>query len=101
MRGVNTHFKDAAVKPIAIQARIPDDRFREHFGSDHKFRVERIVLVENRPRFLYTGYWFELIDPWPADWSYSDDYYIDYIDEEYFLIDPVHPGIRIAVIVVE
>jgi hypothetical protein len=55
----------------------------------------RIVHVSS------TGYWFELIDPWPADWSYSDDCYIDYIDEEYFLIDPVHPGIRIAVIVVE
>jgi hypothetical protein len=82
-------------------ARIPDDRFREHFGRNHKFRVERIVLVENRPRFQYTGYWFELIDPWPADWSYSDDCYLDYIDEEYFLINPMHPGIRLAVIVVE
>jgi len=81
--------------------RIPDDRFREHFGRNHKFRVERIVLVENRPRFQYTGYWFELIDPWPADWSYSDDCYIDYIDEGYFLINPMHPGIRLAVIVVE
>ena len=81
--------------------RIPDDRLREHFGRNHKFRVERIVLVENRPRFQYTGYWFELIDPWPADWSYSDDCYIDYIDEEYFLINPMHPGIRFAVIVVE
>jgi hypothetical protein len=82
-------------------ARIPDDRFREHFGRNHKFRVERIVLIENRPRFQYTGYWFELIDPWPADWSYSDDCYIDYIDEEYFLINPMHPGIRLAVIVFE
>jgi outer membrane biosynthesis protein TonB len=81
--------------------RIPDDRFREHFGRNHKFRVERIVLVENRPRFQYTGYWFELIDPWPADWSYSDDCYVDYIDEEYFLINPMHPGIRLAVIVVD
>ncbi len=81
-------------------ARIPDDRFREHFGRNHKFHVERIVLVENRPRFQYTGYWFELVNPWPADWSYSDDCYIDYIDERYFLIDPAHPGIRLAVIVV-
>ena len=81
--------------------RIPDDRFREHFGRNHKFRVEHIVLVENRPRFQYTGYWFELIDPRPADWSYSDDCYLDYIDEEYFLINPMHPGIRLAVMVVE
>jgi beta-N-acetylglucosaminidase len=33
--------------------------------------------------------------------SYSDDCYIDYIDEEYFLINPMHPGIRLAVIVVD
>jgi len=81
-------------------ARIPDDRFREHFGHEHRFRVERVVLVENRPRFQYTGYWFELVDPWPAAWSYSDDCYIDYVDDEYFLFNPMHPGIRIAVVVV-
>jgi DNA polymerase III gamma/tau subunit len=80
-------------------ARIPDDRFREHFGHEHRFRVERVVLVENRPRFQYTGYWFELVDPWPAAWSYSDDCYIDYVDDEYFLFNPLHPGIRIAVVV--
>jgi hypothetical protein len=59
--------------------------------------------VERRDdrRFRYSGYWFEFAEPWPADWSYDDDVYVDDIDDEYYLIDPVHPGIRILVYVVE
>jgi len=81
--------------------RIPEDRFRAQFGREHHFRVQRIILVEDRPRFQYSGYWFELADPWPADWSYADDCYVDYVDDGYFLFSPLHPGIRIAVIVIE
>jgi hypothetical protein len=79
---------------------IPDDRFRAHFGREHTFRVSRPVVVEGRPRFQYSGYWFEFGNPWPEDWSYDDDCYIDYVDDEYYLFDPRHPGMRILVIVV-
>jgi hypothetical protein len=40
------------------------------------------------------------VDPWPVGWGYGDDCYIDYIDGEYFLFDLLHPGVRIAIIVV-
>ena len=80
--------------------RIPDDKFRTHFGREHHFRVSQPVIVENRPRFQYSGYWFEFVDAWPADWSYSDDCYIDYLDGQYFLFDALHPGVRLAVVVV-
>lgn len=80
--------------------RIPEDRFRAHFGPEHHFQVQRIILIEDRPRFQYSGYWFELVDAWPVDWSYTDDCYVDYADDEYFLFSPLHPGVRIAVIVV-
>lgn len=80
--------------------RIPEDKFRSHFGREHHFRVSQPVIVENRPRFQYSGFWFEFIDSWPVGWSYSDDCYIDYIDGEYFLFDVLHPETRIAVIVV-
>jgi hypothetical protein len=79
---------------------IPDDRFQAHFGREHKFRVSRPVVVEGRPRIQYSGYWFEFANPWPGDWSYDDDCYIDYVDDEYYLFDPRHPGMRILVIVV-
>ena len=80
--------------------RIPDDRFRAHFGRDHRFRVNRPRIVAGYPRFQYGGYWFGFIDPWPADWYYTDEVYVDYIDGGYYLYNPVHPGVRIAISVV-
>jgi hypothetical protein len=80
--------------------RIPDDKFRAHFGREHRFRPSRPVIVENRPRIQYGGYAFEFVDAWPVGWSYDDDCYIDYIDGEYFLFDVLHPGVRIALVVV-
>lgn len=82
--------------------RIPDDQFRSHFGSQHRFHVQRDRVVNvSQPVVVYGGYSFQLVDAWPAEWSYDDDCYIDYIDGEYFLVDVLHPGIRIAVFVVE
>jgi hypothetical protein len=81
-------------------ARIPDDKFRSNFGRSHTFVVSRPVIVEGQPRFQYGGYSFVIIDAWPADWAYTDDCYIDYVDGEYFLFDLLHPGVRIALTVV-
>ena len=58
------------------------------------------MIVRGQPHFQYGGYNFELVDAWPADWAYTDDCYIDYIDGEYFLFDLLHPGVRIALFVV-
>jgi hypothetical protein len=78
---------------------IPDDRFRAQFGREHRFNA-RSVIVRGRPQFQYGGYNFEYVDAWPSEWSDSDDFYIDYIDGDYYLIDLVHPGIRLALFVV-
>ena len=80
--------------------RIPEDHFRAHFGREHTFVINRPVIVESRPRFQYSGYWFEIVEPWPAGWAYTDDCYIDYIDDTYYLFDPLHPGVRLVVLVV-
>ena len=80
--------------------RIPDDRFRAHFGPSHHFRIGHPVIVAGQPRFNYGGYWFVFAQPWPAGWSYNDDVYVDFIDGTYFLIDPVHPGVRLSINVV-
>jgi hypothetical protein len=79
---------------------IPDDKFRAQFGRQHTFVVNRPVVVEGQPRFQYGGYWFEIVDPWPVEWAYTDEVYLDYVDGDYFLFDPLHPGVRIAVFVV-
>jgi DNA mismatch repair ATPase MutL len=75
--------------------RIPEDRFRSSFGREHHFRVEH---VDNR-RFNYGGYWFTFNEGWPVAWAYSDDFYIDFIDGQYYLIDLTHPGVQLLLVV--
>ncbi len=52
--------------------RIPEEKFRASFGTDHHFHVGH---HDNR-RFAYGGYSFEYVEAWPADWSDDDDVYI-------------------------
>lgn len=87
--------------PAAGQGKhIPDNQFRSHFGRQHTFHVQRSQIVNvSQPVVVYGGYSFELVDAWPADWSYDDDCYIDYVDDQYYLFDLLHPGVRIIVIV--
>jgi len=84
----------------AQRGHIPDDKFRAHFGRQHTLVINRPVVVEGQPRFQYGGYWFNIVDAWPAGWAYTDQCYIDYIDGEYFLFDLLHPGVRVAIFVV-
>jgi hypothetical protein len=86
-------------QPAGKEGHIPDNQFKAHFGRSHTFTA-RTVIVEGQPQFQYGGYSFQLVDAWPVGWAYTDDCYIDYIDGEYFLFDLLHPGIRIAIIVV-
>jgi hypothetical protein len=83
--------------------RIPDDRFHASFGREHSFHIQRGGggRAGGDQRFQYGGYWFEYTDAWPDDWAYDDDFYIDYIDDDYYLYDRRHPGVHILVIVVE
>jgi hypothetical protein len=92
-------MKGGNARPAGKSGRIPDDKFRAHFGQGHHFSA-RGVIVAGQPQFRYSGYTFEFVDAWPAGWAYTDDCYIDFIDGEYFLFDLLHPGVRIALIVV-
>lgn len=83
--------------------RIPDDRFKLYFGSGHYFRISRLpmLFVGGYPRFQYDGYWITFIDPWPETWPptwyETDDVYVDYTGDGYYLYDRMHPGPGIAV----
>jgi hypothetical protein len=85
--------------------RIPDDRFRVYFGSDHGFRIHSypMELYGGYPRFQYHGFWFGFMDPWPEywsnDWYDNDDVYIVYTDDGYYLYNQRYPGDRIAITV--
>lgn len=85
-------------RPAGKGGHIPDDKFRAHFGRSHSFAA-KTVIVSSQTQFQYSGYTFEFVDPWPQGWAYTDECYIDYIDGEYFVFDVLHPGVRIAVIV--
>ena len=80
--------------------RIPEDKFRVHFGRQHTFAVNHVTTVGGQPRFQYGGYSFIIVDAWPMGWAYTDQCYIDYIDGEYFLFDLLHPGVQVALVVV-
>lgn len=91
-----------AERPRENQRRIPEHDFRAHFGREHRFAPGRMQVYEGRPQFHYSGYVFEIFEPWPADWVYDeDDYYIDYVDDEYWLYSFRHPGMRLELIIVE
>jgi hypothetical protein len=83
--------------------RIPEDRFRAHFGRGHWFRVHEVpvMVVEGSPRFQYGGFWFGVVDPCPENWSpawyRTDDVYVDYVNDGYYMYNRQHPGIAIAV----
>ena len=87
-------------RPTGKSAHIPEEKFRAQFGRSHTFKAPRPQLVEGQPQFVYGGYSFVLIDPWPMEWAYADDVYVDYVDGDYFLYNLAHPGVRIALFVV-
>ncbi len=82
------------------KSRIPDARFRSDFGRTHEFRIGEPRMVGGYSRFQYGGYWFGFVQPWPVDWYYTDNVYVDYIGGRYYLCNPYHPGVHIAITVV-
>jgi hemolysin activation/secretion protein len=83
-------------QPAGNHGGIPDDRFRASFGREHSFHVNRSDFEGSR-RFQYGGFWFNVLDPWPVGWLYTDNVYVDYINGGYFLCDPIHPGVNISI----
>ena len=83
--------------------RIPEYQFRQYFGPRHFFRLHdvRVLYFSGYPRFLYGGYWFSLVDPWPEywadDWYETDDVYIAYGGDGYYMYNSRCPGVGVAV----
>ena len=83
--------------------RVDNDFYTAHFGRDHWFRVYSLpfMVVGGYPRFQYDGYWFDILDPipqyWGPDWYETDDVYVVYTDEGYYLVDRDYPSYAVAV----
>jgi hypothetical protein len=96
-----------APSPQAVQqavstggAQIPQQQFQARFGTQHRVRIQDPVVVNGQTQFFCAGYYFVVFDPWPTFWGWDDDYFIEYIDGEYFLVDPFYPTTLVEVIVV-
>jgi hypothetical protein len=76
--------------------KIPEEKFRANFGREHHFHVAR----RDDRHFAYGGYTFEFVEVWPAAWSYDDDFYVEEDGDDYYLVDLLHPEVRILVIIV-
>ena len=76
---------------------IREEHYVAYFGPVHRFRIVRPVIVAGRPRFQYGGYWFVIGRSLPAGWHYTDETYIDYMGDGYYMASPAHPGVRISI----
>ena len=83
--------------------RVPDARYNVYFGQRNLFRIYGLpfMVYGGYPRFQYNGYWVTLLDPWPGywsnDWYDTDDVYVVYQNDGYYLYDDRYPGIGIAI----
>lgn len=86
--------------------RVPDDYFRDHYGTGHTFRIYGLPFIYEggNPRFQYGGYWFTLLDPcpeiWGGRWYETDDVYVAYQGDGYYLFNRRYPsplGIALSV----
>ncbi len=83
--------------------RIPANRYNGYFGPNYAFVIynQPYMVVGGFPRFQYGGFWFTLVDPWPSswanDWYQTDDVYVVYSDNGYYMYNQRYPGVGIAI----
>ncbi len=90
-------------RPSGKSVHIPDQKFKASFGRQHTMKANQVItqttIVPGQTQFVYGGYTFVILDPWPSDWMFTDEVYIDYVDGDYFLFNASHPGVQIALFV--
>jgi hypothetical protein len=73
---------------------IPQDRYKAHFGSDHRFRVTESNYRDRH--FQYGGYSFGFVDAWPSNWLYTQEVFVVEINGVYYLCNASYPGVNLA-----
>ena len=83
--------------------RIPENRYNGYFGPNYAFVIynQPYMVVGGFPRFQYGGYWFSVVDPWPNSWAnnwyQTDDVYVVYANNGYYMYNRRHPNVGIAI----
>jgi len=83
--------------------RIPEDRYNGYFGPNYAFVIynQPYMVVGGFPRFQSGGYWFSVVDPWPNTWAnnwyQTDDVYVVYENNGYYMYNRRHPHVGIAI----
>jgi hypothetical protein len=59
------------------------------------------LVVGGYPRFQRGGYWFSVVDPYPAYWANNwydtDEVYVAYLNDGYYLYNRRYPGVGLAI----
>ena len=53
-------------------------------------------MIGGQASFQFGGFWFGIVDPWPAAWLYTDVVFVDLVEGEYVLVNVAHPEVTIA-----
>jgi hypothetical protein len=93
-KNTQQHQQQAKSEEHARPNRIPDDRFRANFGREHTFRVSQGDYRDHH--FRYGGYSFGFVDPWPANWLYTQDVFVVEINGIYYLCNAAYPGVNLT-----
>jgi hypothetical protein len=63
--------------------------------------ASRTWLLADFHGFQYSGYWFSLVDPWPeywaSNWYETDDVYVVYENNGYYMYNRRYPGFGMAI----
>jgi len=54
-------------------------------------------MIGGQASFQFGGFWFGIVDPWPAAWRYTDGVYVDFVNGSYVLVNVAHPEVQVAV----
>jgi len=86
--------------------RLPQLRYSSNFGPEHPFHMQScpVSMAGGLVHFQYAGFGFNVIDRWPEYWSDAwydtDEVYLDYAVDGYYLFNKSHPEDRLAISVV-
>ncbi len=78
---------------------IPADRFHAGFGRAHQFHIGHPIMIGGQASFQFGGFWFGIVDPWPAAWLYTDPVYVNFVDGGSVLVNVIRPDVQVAVAV--
>src|SRR5579864_2275816 len=63
-------------RPSGKSTHIPDQKFKATFGRQHTIKANQVItqttVVPGQTQFVYGGYTFVILVPWPADWMFTD-----------------------------